>query len=82
MGRFYPAPAAKTSGIPSRGERLTPGGRRRLSTVDAIPSPEFDGLISARMAEDESILAMARGLDPEALALPLDFVTTDGQPGG
>ena len=59
--------------------RIT-GLGERLSTVDAIPYPEFDGLISARMAEDERIIAMARDLDPAALDLPLSFVTTDGQP--
>jgi uncharacterized damage-inducible protein DinB len=52
----------------------------RLATVDAIPYPEFDGLISARMAEDERLMAMARDLDPATLDRPLDFTTIEGTP--
>jgi uncharacterized damage-inducible protein DinB len=59
--------------------RIT-GRGERLATVDAIPYPEFDGLISARMAEDERLMAMARDLDPATLDRPLDFTTIEGTP--
>lgn len=58
--------------------RIT-GQGENPATTEAVPFPEFDGLISARVAEDERILAMAQALDPARLNLPLTFMTYKGE---